>query len=69
MAARKSQSANRKVQIVDEVKQVGGVEEDRLDPKEEKVLDWILNGVVGFILIWLAFSIILVLGGLWHLWG
>lgn len=48
----------------------GGVlEVGELDPKEEKMLDWILKGVVGFILGWLGLSILLVLGGLFNLWG
>ncbi|KKU64200.1 MAG: hypothetical protein UX86_C0011G0008 [Candidatus Amesbacteria bacterium GW2011_GWC1_47_15] len=42
---------------------------DQLDPQEEKVLDWILKIVVGFILGWLGLSILLVLGGLFNLWG
>jgi len=43
--------------------------EDKLDPKEEKMLDWILKGVVTFILGWLGLSILLVIGGFFHLWG
>ncbi len=39
-----------------------------LDPKEEKVLDWILNGVVIFVLGWLALGILLSVGGLFGLW-
>ena len=45
---------------------VGG---EPLDPKEEKILDWILNGVVVFILGWLGLGILLSVGGLFHLWG
>jgi hypothetical protein len=44
-------------------------EEEKLDPQEEKVLDWILKGVVGFILAWLGLSVLMVIGGLFHLWG
>lgn len=50
-----------------EIKQddvVGG----QLDPKEEKVLDWILNGVVVFVLGWLALGVLLSVGGLFGLW-
>lgn len=39
-----------------------------LDPQEEKVLDWILKGVVIFILGWLGLSILLVIGGYFGLW-
>jgi hypothetical protein len=41
---------------------------EALDPKEEKMLDWILNGVVIFILGWLGLSILLVIGGYFGLW-
>jgi hypothetical protein len=44
---------------------VGG----QLDPKEEKMLDMILNGVVIFVLGWLGLGILLSVGGLFHLWG
>jgi len=44
-------------------------EGEPLDPQEEKVLDWILKGVVFFILGWLALSLLLVVGGYFHLWG
>ncbi len=40
----------------------------QLDPREEKVLDWILNGIVIFVLGWLALGILLSVGGLFHLW-
>ncbi|KKU28655.1 MAG: hypothetical protein UX80_C0012G0013 [Candidatus Amesbacteria bacterium GW2011_GWA2_47_11b] len=40
-----------------------------LDPKEEKMLDWILNAVVIFVLGWLGLGILLSVGGLFHLWG
>jgi hypothetical protein len=45
------------------------VEEDgKLDPQEEKVLDWILKAVVAFILGWLALSILMVIGGYFGIW-
>lgn len=43
---------------------VGG----ELDSKEEKVLDWILNAIVVFVLGWLALGVLLSVGGLFHLW-
>lgn len=43
--------------------------EEGLDPQEEKVLDWILKGVVGFVLVWLGVSVLMVIGGFFHLWG
>ena len=43
--------------------------EGELDPKEEKMLDWILNAVVISVLGWLALGILLSIGGLFHLWG
>jgi hypothetical protein len=43
-------------------------EEGKLDPQEEKVLDWILKGVVAFILGWLALSILMVIGGYFGVW-
>lgn len=39
-----------------------------LDPQEEKVLDWILKGVVAFILGWLGLSILMVAGGFFGIW-
>lgn len=42
--------------------------EEALDPKEEKMLDWILKGVVAFVLGWLGLSILLVFGGFLGLW-
>ncbi len=39
-----------------------------LDPKEEKVLDWILNAIIIFVLSWLGLGILLSLGGLIGLW-
>lgn len=41
----------------------------QLDPKEEKILDWILNAVVIFVLGWLGLGILLSVGGLFKLWG
>jgi len=41
---------------------------EALDPQEEKVLDWILKGVVIFILGWLGLSILLVIGGYFGIW-
>jgi len=40
-----------------------------LDPQEEKLLDWILKAVVFFVLGWLGLSVLLVIGGYFHLWG
>lgn len=63
MAAKKlAQSAKIKDQKTDDL--IGG----QLDPKEEKILDWILNGVVVFVLGWLALGVLLSLGGLFGLW-
>ncbi|MEK7504626.1 MAG: hypothetical protein AAB550_03980 [Patescibacteria group bacterium] len=45
------------------------VTSDQLDPKEEKMLDWILNAIVIFVLGWLGLGILLSVGGLFHLWG
>ncbi|MDO8488281.1 MAG: hypothetical protein Q7S31_03120 [bacterium] len=39
-----------------------------LGPGEEKVLDWILNGIIIFVLGWLALGILLSVGGLFGLW-
>jgi hypothetical protein len=46
----------------------GAAEEGALDPQEEKILDWILKGVVAFILGWLALSILMVIGGYFGIW-
>ncbi|KKS64248.1 MAG: hypothetical protein UV33_C0031G0002 [Candidatus Daviesbacteria bacterium GW2011_GWA1_42_6] len=40
-----------------------------LGPREEKMLDWILNAVVIFVLGWLGLGVLLSIGGLFHLWG
>lgn len=61
MAVRKSQTTNLKSQT-DEL--LGG----KLDPKEEKVLDWILNGIVVFVLGWLALGIGMAVLGLFGVW-
>jgi hypothetical protein len=45
------------------------VTSDKLDPKEEKMLDLILNGIVIFVLSWLGLGILLSVGGLFRLWG
>jgi hypothetical protein len=44
------------------------MEGQALDPQEEKVLDWILKGVVAFILGWLGLSILMVVGGYFGIW-
>lgn len=41
---------------------------DKLTAQEEKVLDWILNGIVVFVLGWLALGVLLSLGGLLGIW-
>lgn len=43
-------------------------EDSGLDPQEEKMLDWILKGVVAFILGWLGLSILMVVGGYFGIW-
>lgn len=43
-------------------------DEGKLDPQEEKVLDWILKAVVAFILGWLVLSILMVIGGYFGIW-
>lgn len=71
MAVKKTQKTVASVDAVvaDKPEVKVAIEEERLDPQEEKVLDWILKGVVGFILAWLGLSILMVIGGLFHLWG
>ena len=44
------------------------VDEDQLDPKEEKMLDKILMGVVIFVLGWLAIGVLMAVGGLFGVW-
>lgn len=41
---------------------------DKLSVQEEKVLDWILNGIVIFVLAWLGLGILLSVGGLFGIW-
>ncbi len=65
MATRKSQITNDKLQINSKSE----IQTDQLDPKEEKVLDWILNGIIVFVLGWLGLGILLSVGGLFRLWG
>ena len=65
--ATKKVASKAEVKVKEEVKKddlIGG----QLDPKEEKVLDWILNGVVIFVLGWLALGVLLSVGGLFGLW-
>ena len=65
MATRKSQITNDKLQINTKSE----IQTDQLDPKEEKILDCILNGIIVFVLGWLGLGILLSVGGLFHLWG
>jgi hypothetical protein len=62
MAVKKNQSPKSKDQKTNDL--IGG----ELDPKEEKMLDWILNGIVIFVLGWLGLGILLSVGGLFGLW-
>ena len=41
---------------------------DKLDPQEEKVLDWILKAIVIFVLGWLALGVLMAVGGLFGIW-
>lgn len=43
-------------------------DEEKLDPQEEKILDWILKGVVIFVLGWLALGVFLAIGGYFGWW-
>lgn len=43
-------------------------ENDKLDPQEEKVLDWILKAIVIFVLGWLALGVLMAVGGLFGIW-
>lgn len=67
----KANSKKQKVEIKEEVPVAvkDELDGDKLDPQEEKILDWILKGVVAFILGWLGLSILMVIGGYFHLWG
>lgn len=49
-------------------KVVSPADTDKLSDKEEKVLDWILNGIVIFVLAWLGLGILLSIGGLFGVW-
>lgn len=49
-------------------KVAAAVDSDKLTGQEEKVLDWILNGIVIFILAWLGLGILLSVGGLFGIW-
>jgi hypothetical protein len=71
MAVKKSRRAGEQESISNKpvVPEPEVADGEKLDPQEEKVLDWILKGVVGFILAWLGLSILMVIGGLFHLWG
>lgn len=42
--------------------------EEKLDPQEEKVLDWILKAIVIFVLGWLALGVLMAVGGLFGIW-
>ncbi len=53
----------------EEVRMENAVDESKLDAQEEKILDWILKGVVAFVLGWLGLAVLMVLGGYFHLWG
>jgi len=44
------------------------LEGDKLDPGEEKVLDWILKIIVFFVLGWLALGVLMAIGGLFGIW-
>ena len=70
---RKTQRPKKAAEVIDVVKPVKLEKKEEewgeaLDPQEEKVLDWILKGVVIFILCWLGLSILLVIGGYFGLW-
>ncbi|MBI2587262.1 hypothetical protein HYW29_00405 [Candidatus Amesbacteria bacterium] len=62
MAVRKSNKVTKR-QEVEEVD-----EGDKLDPQEEKVLDWILKAIVIFVLGWLALGVLMAVGGLFGIW-
>lgn len=64
MAAKKKAQVEETKLVLDDVT----VGEDKLDPSEEKVLDWILKGIVIFVLAWLGLSVLLVIGGLFGVW-
>ncbi|MEK9200869.1 MAG: hypothetical protein AAB909_02775 [Patescibacteria group bacterium] len=64
MAAKKKAQSDKVAEVQSDVV----VNEENLDPQEEKVLDWILKGIVIFILAWLGLSVLLVIGGLFGVW-
>lgn len=64
MAAKKKAQTEKSEIVTEEVVET----EDKLDPQEEKVLDWILKGIVIFVLAWLGLSVLLVIGGLFGVW-
>ncbi|KKS32695.1 MAG: hypothetical protein UU93_C0005G0003 [Candidatus Amesbacteria bacterium GW2011_GWA2_42_12] len=72
MAVRKSKIQNPKIQINSKLENTKTENSDliggQLDPKEEKVLDWILNGIVIFVLGWLALGIGMAVLGLFGVW-
>ncbi len=64
MAAKKKAQGGKEAEVQSEA--LDG--EEKLDPQEEKVLDWILKGIVIFVLAWLGLSVLLVIGGLFGVW-
>jgi putative Mn2+ efflux pump MntP len=70
MAVKPKQKKPQQVTEID-AKAVGvtmALDDSGLDPQEEKMLDWILKGVVAFILGWLGLSILMVVGGFFGIW-
>jgi len=63
--------ADKKVKVVGKTEEAGEMPTvgGELNAKEEKVLDWVLKGIVVFVLGWLGLGIALSVGGLFHLWG
>ncbi len=72
MAVRKSKIQNSKIQINSKLENTKTENSDliggQLNPKEEKVLDWILNAIVIFVLGWLALGIGMAVLGLFGVW-
>lgn len=61
----------RKKKVTEEIKPVVVEKMDdgeKLDPQEEKVLDWILKAIVIFVLGWLALGVLMAVGGLFGIW-
>lgn len=50
------------------IQEVEKVDEEALDPKDEKMLDKVLMGVVIFVLGWLALGVLMAVGGLFGIW-